>query len=121
MDGGRIELKNGLIEVGAVATAFCLTRREVFQRLKDTDAAKLLKNPDCPQSEWFRNFFWYELVPFEDGYLDDGEDYYFCRKAREVGFSCFIEPNVRPVHFEGRLRLDTNFWDLYGERFNGED
>lgn len=121
MEGGKVSLRDGLVEVGAVATAFCLTRRVVYEEMKRTNTAKLLKNPDCPQSDWFRNFFWYELVPFEDGYLDDGEDYYFCRKARELGFSCFIEPNVRPIHHEGRIRLETNFWDIHGASFGGQD
>lgn len=121
MDDGNIVLDNGLIEVGLVATAFCLTRRAVFEKLKSEGVAKRLVNTDGPKTEWFRNYFWYELVEAEGGYLDDGEDYYFCRKARALGFQCFIEPNIRPIHHEGSMRLPANFMDIHGKLFDGRD
>lgn len=120
LEGGTIALTDGLVEVGCVATAFCLTRKAVFEALRDEGIAKLLCNRDGPRSEWFCNFFWYELVETDEGFLDDGEDYYFCRKARELGFKCHIEPNIRPVHHEGGIQLTVNFWDLHGAQFAQE-
>lgn len=112
---GRVRVEGGLVEVGCVATAFCLTRREVFEAMKD-NPAKRLCNREGVDSDWYRNWFWYELLETPEGYLDDGEDYYFCRKARERGFQCFIEPNVRPIHHGNNVQLPMNFWDVYGER-----
>lgn len=121
MEGGNVALDGGFIEVGAVATAFCMTRRAVYEELRNSNVAKRLVNPDCPDTDWFRNYFWYELVPHGEGYLDEGEDYYFCRKAVEAGFRCFIEPNVRPTHHEGNLKLTANFMDIHGRLFAKDD
>ena len=129
MEGGKMRLENGLVEVGAVATAFCLTRTNVSCAMREAGIAKRLANRDGPQSEWFRNYYWYELEEIagrpegvdETLYLDDGEDYYFCRKARSIGFQCWIEPNVRPAHLADRIPVTTNFWDIYGKAFHDQD
>lgn len=118
---GKLGFDGRYVEVGAVATAFCLIRKPVFEKLKSEGVAKPLVNREGVGLEWFCNFFWYELEETPDGALDDGEDYYFCRKAREAGFQCFIEPTIRPIHHEGRMRLRANFWDIYGHLFNGDD
>lgn len=120
LPGGVITLRSGLVEVGGLATAFCLVRRAVYERMRDAGTAVRMVNPDCPQSDWFRNFYWYELEETPAGWVDDGEDFYFCRKARSLGFQCFVEPNVRPIHHEGKMRLPVNFWDLHGASFNDE-
>ena len=121
LDGGQVNIRSdGLMEVGKAATAFLCTRREVYEALAKT-SAKRLSNADM-QSPWFRNFFWYELeeageLDGEPAFKDDGEDYYFCRKAREAGFTILINPVGRIVHHEARQRLPLSFWDLYGEQF----
>lgn len=117
LPGGQVTLKDGMVEVGAVPTAFCLHRRAVYERLRDEGIAVRLVNRDGGQSEWFRNFFWYELEETPDGFVDDGEDYYFCRKARSLGFECFIHAGVRPIHHEGSMRLPANFMDVFGRHF----
>lgn len=116
---GAMRFDGQYVEVGGVATAFCLMRKHVFETLKREGVAKPLANREGAALEWFCNFFWYELEETESGLLDDGEDLYFCRKARDLGFQCFIEPSVRPIHHEGRTRLRANFWDVHGDKFNG--
>lgn len=121
LEGGQVNMRpDGLMEVGKAATAFLCTRREVYEVMAQRDAHRLA-NPDV-DSKWFRNFFWYELEPAgeidgEPAFRDDGEDYYFCRKAREAGFTILINPVGRIVHHEGRQRLPVSFWDLYGSQF----
>lgn len=114
LPGGVVKVRGALAEVGGVATAFCLTRREVYEALRGSGVAKPLANRDCPRSDWLCNFFWYELEETPEGWVDDGEDYYFCRKARDAGFGCFIHTEVRPLHHEGRMRLAANFMDVHG-------
>lgn len=116
LPGGVVEFDGTVSRVGAVPTAFCLHRRAVYAALREADIAKQLMNADGPKSPWFRNFFWYELEPTEGGYTDDGEDYYFCRKAREVGFDSYVHAWIRPIHHEGRMRLPVNFGDVYGDK-----
>lgn len=113
LENGKVRYDGRFVEVGAVPTAFCLHRRSVYEKLKEHSVR--LVNRDGPQSEWFRNFFWYELEETPDGFVDDGEDYYLCRKARAAGVSCFIHPEIRPIHHEGSTRLPVNFADLYGQ------
>ena len=123
LDGGQVNMRSdGLMEVGKAATAFLCTRREVYEALAAT--APRLANHDI-DSKWFRAFFWYELEQAgeRDGepvFSDDGEDYYFCRKARDAGFPILINPQGRIVHHEGRQRLPVRFWDLYGAQFKGD-
>jgi len=129
LDGGQVNMRpDGLMEVGKAATAFLCTRREVYEALTKNGTAKRLWNHDIKRGarEWFRNFFWYELEPAgeldgEPAFKDDGEDYYFCRVAREAGFPILINPVGRIVHHEGRQRLPLSFWDLYGEQLGGGD
>lgn len=121
LDDGRIGIEGNLVEVGGVATAFCLMRRAVFKKMRDEGIAKRLVNRDGPANEWFCNFFWYELTQTAEGWLDDGEDFYLCRKAIELGFKCYIEPNIRPIHHEGRMRLPANFMDVYGNALSDQD
>jgi len=121
LEGGQVNMRpDGLMEVGKAATAFLCTRREVYEAMAQRDAHRLA-NADV-DSKWFRNFFWYDLEPAgeidgEPAFKDDGEDYYFCRKAREAGFTILINPVGRIVHHEGRQRLPVSFWDLYGSQF----
>ena len=121
LEGGPVNMRpDGLMEVGKAATAFLCTRREVYEAMAQRDAHRLA-NADI-DSKWFRNFFRYELEPAgeidgEPAFKDDGEDYYFCRKAREAGFAILINPVGRIVHHEGRQRLPVSFWDLYGSQF----
>lgn len=119
---GSVRFDGGLVEVAGVATAFCLTRRSVYEKMRETDVAKRLVTEGA-KSPWFRNYFWYALIEGEGGYHDEAEDYYFCRQATELGFKCFIEPSIRPIHHEGKMQLPVNFWDIYGNqvRDNGAD
>lgn len=126
LPGGQLHYDGEFVEVGGVATAFMLVRRRVYEKLRENGTAKRLYYPEMPEAQnnpWFRNYYWYELNQApgqsedgEDWFVDQGEDLYFCDKAREAGFQCFIEPNVRPIHHEGGLQLNKNFMDLYGDQ-----
>lgn len=124
LPGGGTEYDGKHVRVGGVATAFCLVSRRVYQTLRENGTAKRLWYPEMPEvheNPWFRNYYWYELSEAQgeapDGeqwFVDQGEDLYFCDKAREAGFECWIEPHVRPIHHEGGLQLPLNFWDIHG-------
>ncbi len=123
-DGSLALRSDGFIEVGKVPTACLVTRRAVYERLREAGIAKRLRNRSEGEeaNPWFRNFFWYELEPVgevdgETAFDDDGEDYYFCRKARELGFVPLIDAKGRVLHHEGRARLPLSFWDIHGQAF----
>jgi len=132
---GLLHYDGKLVRVGAVPTAFCMVHRRVYEALSaprkrfgglltKPPMARKLMNRDCkPASPWFRNFYWYELLPDANdpnAFHDDGEDYYFSRKALELGFWSYIHPQVRPIHHGSNVRLPVNFWDLYGGHFEGK-
>ncbi len=119
-NGGVGIVNEDIVEVRAVPTAFMVTRMDVYRKMAELDLAKPLANREgSPMGLLYRNYFWYELEPVEGPngetlYFDDGEDYYFCKKAREAGFKVYLYTKGRVVHHEGRQRLDVNFWDLHG-------
>ena len=69
---------NGLIKVAAVGTGFMLIRTEVFSKLSHP---------------WF---FWRAK---ENGEVLEGEDSWFCRKAREAGYDIWCDTTVNMKHW----------------------
>lgn len=79
LDGGPLEAATGLVEVAGLPTGCLLVRRSVFAALR---------------KPYFRT------PAREDGEVDglpahiEGEDYYFCRVAREAGFSVWLDVDL---------------------------
>ncbi|MCW3657549.1 glycosyltransferase [Burkholderia cenocepacia] len=79
LTGERLEAASGLVEVAGLPTGCLLVRRSVFDAL-------------C------RPYF--RTPAHEDGDVDgmpahiEGEDYYFCRVAREAGFSVWLDVDL---------------------------
>lgn len=100
-----IELSDGLLRVERVGTGFMLIRRHVFERLEELH----------PEWKFFVNventhhtaFFDFKQTP--DGYI--GEDYLFCDRAREAGFSVWIDPEINLGHFGS-----TEYTGHFGEQ-----
>ncbi len=67
----------GMVSVDYVGGGCLLIERKVFEKLK---------------SPWFLNEW------KEGRYLS--EDFYFCEKAREVGFKIEVDTSIRPLHLE---------------------
>ncbi|CAB5083047.1 Anp1 [Burkholderia cenocepacia] len=79
LTGERLEAAFGLVEVAGLPTGCLLVRRAVFDALR-------------------RPYF--RTPAHEDGDVDgmpahiEGEDYYFCRVAREAGFSVWLDVDL---------------------------
>lgn len=79
LDGGQLEAATGLVEVAGLPTGCLLVRRTVFEQLR---------------KPYFRT------PAHEDGEVEglpahiEGEDYYFCRVAREAGFSVWLDVDL---------------------------
>jgi choline kinase len=41
---------------------------------------------------------WFDWTMHETGMVTEGEDFYFCRKARELGYSVWCEPRLKTGH-----------------------
>lgn len=79
LTGDQLEVASGLVEVAGLPTGCLLVRRTVFEKL-------------C------RPYF--RTPAHEEGEIDglpahiEGEDYYFCRVAREAGFSVWLDVDL---------------------------
>jgi hypothetical protein len=127
-----VDEETGLWEVNRVATAFVAIDRSVFERLADAGIARnYLPHRADFESRYYRfnrNYFWYDFQPAVmdqrtadhleavgyDGPMEsiEGEDYYFCRKAKEVGCRVFVDPRITLTHFDGCVQHNVGLKDV---------
>lgn len=95
-----------MIGVESIATGMMMIRRNVFEELAKT-VPEFLYND---QGEKGRLFFRHELVDDEmvGGVSYMGEDYYFCRIAREAGFDIWAYVDEEIAHI-GNCAYDGNY------------
>ena len=88
------------VEVPFCSTGFMATHRRVFEALRD-------ELPHCHQG-WndrgqdtsFWPFYMPYTIPWEgDGYLYLSEDWAFCQRAKEHGYTCWLDPSIRLGHY----------------------
>jgi len=120
--------ESGLWEVNRVATAFVCIDRSVFDRLGEAGIARQYlphgKLASGNHFKFYRNYFWYDFIPVEpgeetlqhlaavgyDGPMEilQGEDFYFCAKAKEVGARLYVDPRIELVHFDGCVQHNAS-------------
>lgn len=84
--------------VDYAGTGFMMIKRRVFEKMQ-------LVHPDWKHEEGHVGECW---AFFQDPIEDDihlSEDYFFCKRAREIGFSVMMHPQVRLKHW-GTHRFD---------------
>jgi hypothetical protein len=91
-DGNILMDKMGLVKVQRVGTGFIMIQRQVFETLRD--AHPEWKYMDQNSNKVLQSFFDFKSTP--DGYV--GEDYVFCDRAREHGFSVWVDPTIKLGH-----------------------
>jgi hypothetical protein len=79
LDGDRLEAATGLVEVSGLPTGCLLIRRSVFEQLEKP----YFRTPAHADNE----------IPGLPAHIE-GEDYYFCRVAREAGFSVWLDVDL---------------------------
>lgn len=97
-----------MASVESIATGLMMVRKNVFKKL-ETKVAEFLYNND---GEKGRLFFRHQIVEDEmvGGTAYMGEDYYFCKIARENGFDvwAYVDENVAHI---GTYAFDGNYRD----------
>lgn len=94
--------EHGLMRVESVATGFMLIRRHVIQHMYD-------KHPEWSYSlneEGDQEIAVFDFAIIDGQYI--GEDYLFCRRAREEGFKIFLDPDISLPHI-GTQEFTRNF------------
>lgn len=87
---GDLRNRRGPVNVAAVGMGCTLIRPPVLEALEP--------GPLFPFAETIHTSAWAKQQPI-------GEDVTFCKRAREVGFRSFIEPNVKVGHVKSRVVL----------------
>jgi hypothetical protein len=104
-DGNIVMDKMGLVRVLRAGTGFMMIKREVFEKLRDVHPEWKFYDPNTDKDMY--SFFDFKSTP--EGYV--GEDYLFCDRAREQGFTVWVDPTIKLGHmgmheFEGDFGND---------------
>lgn len=92
----------GLVRARRVATGFMMIQRKVLETLKEKHPE--WEHLDNTSNEKLHAFFDFACTP--EGYI--GEDFLFCERAREAGFSVWIDPTVKLGHM-GITEFQSDF------------
>jgi len=82
----------GLVRAHRVATGFMMIQRAVFEGLRDKHPE--WEHKDTNSDNMLYGYFDFKLT--REGYI--GEDFLFCDRAREAGFTVWIDPTIALGH-----------------------
>lgn len=105
-DGNVLMDKMGLVRAKRVGTGFIMIRRDVFLALRENHPEWAYFDQNSGKT--LHSFFDFKSTP--EGYI--GEDYMFCDRAREAGFSVWIDPTVKLGHM-GVHEYEGSFGEDY--------
>jgi hypothetical protein len=130
----EIDEGTGCWIVKRAATGFMCIDRSVFERMAKAGVVRnYLPNQIIPKGNhyrYYRDYFWYDFRPVGDrlapdlaeflesvGYdgpleMIEGEDFYFCRKASEIGCKVLADPRITLTHFDGRVQHTASLKDV---------
>lgn len=97
--------KMGLVRAKRVGTGFIMIRRDVFLAMRQNHPEWAYFDQNSGKT--LHSFFDFKSTP--EGYI--GEDYMFCDRARDEGFTVWIDPTIKLGHmgvheFEGSFGED---------------
>jgi hypothetical protein len=101
-DNNIIMDRMGLVKVKRVGTGFIMIQRSVFETMRD--AHPEWKYMDQNTGKMLQSFFDFKSTP--DGYV--GEDYVFCDRAHEHGFTAWVDPTIKLGHM-GVMEYEGSF------------
>jgi hypothetical protein len=99
-----------LWKADGIATAFFAIRADVFTRLEKVTSPYTCQGD--PKTYPMRTWFWLDLIDDGTELQDEGEDYNFCRKWREIGGHCWVDPDIRLRHYDGNVCHDRCLADM---------
>jgi hypothetical protein len=101
-DNNIIMDRMGLVKVKRVGTGFIMIQRKVFEVMRD--AHPEWKYMDQNTGKMLQSFFDFKSTP--EGYV--GEDYVFCDRAHEHGFTAWVDPTIKLGHM-GVMEYEGSF------------
>jgi hypothetical protein len=94
--------ENGLMRVESVATGFMLIRRHVIEHMMEKHPEWKYEGDGDGETEYAI----FDFLLIDGKYI--GEDYAFCRRAREEGFKIYLDPTISLPHI-GSQEFTRNF------------
>lgn len=94
-DKSLVKNDRGLLKMEYVPAGFMLIRREVIQKMREFHA-DLKFTPPVINDQMFAGYALFNTEVWKGEFW--GEDYYFCRKAREAGFDIWVDPLIEFDH-----------------------
>lgn len=105
-----VKTKAGRIwQASALACGFLAIRSDVFSQIKGKTVPFFSEGDTNAET---RTWFWHDVIDVDGRLMDEGEDYNFCRKWREVGGNCWVDPDIRVRHYVGNLCHDVCLADM---------
>lgn len=89
-------ISNELMEVDATGAACLLVEMDVLRKMKH------------PQFEFFTGF------DKNKRKINISEDLYFCKKAKQLGYKIYVDPNCQNDHL-GQLNVNREVWENYNK------
>ncbi len=94
-DGSVVKNNKGLLKVEYIPAGFMMIKRDVIVKMREFHA-NLKFTPKVENDQMFAGYALFDTEVWEGEFW--GEDYYFCRKAREAGFDIWVDPLVEFDH-----------------------
>jgi hypothetical protein len=96
-EDGRIVMceKTKLLKMQYIPAGFMLFKREVIAKMRET-YPELKYEPKSPRTDDFGAHCFFNTEVYEGEFW--GEDYVFCRRAREAGFDIWVDPTINFNH-----------------------
>jgi hypothetical protein len=92
-DKSVVKNEKGLLKVEYIPAGFMMIKREVIVKMREFHS-NLKFTPKVETEQMFSGYFDTEVWQGEFW----GEDFYFCRKARETGFDIWVDPLIEFDH-----------------------
>lgn len=106
-EDGNIQMdKMGLVKAKRVGTGFIMIQRKVFEVLRDAHPEWMYHDQNTNKDLY--SFFDFKSTP--DGYI--GEDYTFCDRIHDHGFTAWIDPTIELGHM-GLFEYEGSFGKDY--------
>lgn len=90
-----VKNNKGLLKMEYVPAGFMLIKRHVIEKMREFHANTKFV-PKIQNEQMFSGYALFNTEVWEGEFW--GEDYYFCRKAREAGFDIWVDPLVEFDH-----------------------
>lgn len=101
-DKSLVKNEKGLLKMEYVPAGFMLIKRQVIEKMREFHA-DLKFTPKEINEQMFAGYALFNTEVWQGEFW--GEDYYFCRKAREAGFDIWVDPLVEFDHAGSRGML----------------